>query len=310
MIAAMPVTRLDNAGLIALLGEPAIANLHNKHRGGEAGLKGPRYEQLFGAHRIARLLRKLIDQGVDAFVEWQSNAFVDDFVVRRDEACSFKGYQLKNAQQVSWTAGAPSIADDFANQHSICANEGYEDIRMRLVCSSETEVAKLQNNVPGGIAPFTKAFHFPWHPSVLEIIRLNPWMGEDFGYLSKNPQPSQIETEQVAAVLMGAWDVKAPSACVSSVLDKARHMSPTLLRTRQPDHEAEAMLSPEFAQILNGLPDFQYDIRRGFLRWSAFGNTTAGALSFDCFSDQFASLQEHIVNLHPTTFEQIEGVLT
>ena len=29
---------------------------------------------------------------------------------------SFKGYQLKNAKQVSWTSGTPSIANEAAPQ--------------------------------------------------------------------------------------------------------------------------------------------------------------------------------------------------
>jgi hypothetical protein len=52
------VARLDEAGLVALVGQGAVDSLKRKIRGGASGLKGIRYEHLFGTHRIARRVAK------------------------------------------------------------------------------------------------------------------------------------------------------------------------------------------------------------------------------------------------------------
>ena len=235
-----PICRLNEQGLTALVGQDAVALLQRRLRGGASGHKGVRYEQLFGTHRIARLIRKLVDTGDDAVVEWQSKGFVDDFVVRRDGIRSFKGYQLKDAEAVSWTAGNQSIESDFALQHAVCQAEGYDDVRLRLVCSRAPLIPQLEASVPARIAPYAKSFFFPHGPTLLPIMMGYDWMTDDFAYLSRNDHPTRIEVSQVAGVLMGAWDFEAPTALVSAVMGRARDMSPTLLRTLQSDEAAAA----------------------------------------------------------------------
>jgi hypothetical protein len=303
------VTRLDEAGLTALVGSPAVENLKRKTRGGQSGFKGVRFEHLFGAHRIARLIRKLNDSGTDAEIEWQSNGFVDDFVVRRDQQSSFKGYQLKNTQQLSWTAGDPSIQADFVLQWKVSNAEGYSDIRLRLVCSDLELAGALAASVPKPLSNYSGAFYFPYGPPLLEMFGTQKWMAEDFAYLSKHPEPTRNETVEVACVLMGAWDGMCPRARVSDVWSKARDMSPTLLRSKQDDAEAGQQLTDSFRAVLDALPDFEYVILRGFLRWTAMSGSTTGVLSYDCFSDRFRDLQQHIVRLQPKSFEDIEGAL-
>src|SRR2546423_12401553 len=106
----MPIQRIDREGVGRLLGQQSLQRLQNKQRGGDNVQKGYRYETLFGAHRIARLLRRYIDHGEDAMVEWQSEGFVDDLVVRRDARTSMKAYQLKNAHATTWSE---EIEGDF-----------------------------------------------------------------------------------------------------------------------------------------------------------------------------------------------------
>lgn len=303
------VARLDEAGLVALVGQGAVDSLKRKIRGGASGLKGIRYEHLFGTHRIARLIQKFRETGVDAIVEWQSDGFVDDFVVRRDDQHSFKGYQLKNSQHVSWTAGDPSIETDFALQWEVARTEGYSDIRLRLVCSSPKLATALAESIPRPLSAYSRAFFFPYGPPLLELLEGQTWMAEDFAYLSKHAEPTRVEIAQVANVLMGAWDGLCPRASVSEVWLKARDMSPTLMRSTQTDAEAEWQLTQEFRAALAAVPDFKYVILRGFLHWTAMGSSTSGVLSFDCFSDRFRKLQRHIVRLQSKSFEEIEGVL-
>src|SRR5258708_4356455 len=131
------VKRLDQQQIAAVVGDNAFERLQHRGRGGKANFKGNRYELLFGARRIAELAREWLSTGIDHEVEWQAGGFVDDYVVRHDETFVFRGYQLKNAQVVSWTQGDPGIHEDFALQYKLSREEGYEVIGLQLVCSSE-----------------------------------------------------------------------------------------------------------------------------------------------------------------------------
>lgn len=309
MTATSTIARLDATAIGDLLGKDAVANLTAKTRGGQSGFKGFRYEDLFGVHRIARLSKKLIEEGKDAFVEWQSTAFVDDFVVRRDEERSFKGYQLKNSPSVSWTTGAPSIAADFERQYTVCVAEGYTDIRLRLVCSNGETVTALTNSTPEPIAAYSRSFWFPYTEKLLQLLSEHDWMTEDFAYLSRSEAPNRMEVNQVVGILVGAWALKAPRALVSEVIAQARDVSPTLLRSMRPDTEAADALSDEVRTILGNIADFRYAIMRGFLHWSALGDSTKGVLSFDCFTEKFQVWQRHLVQSKPRTFQELEGTL-
>jgi hypothetical protein len=242
-------------------------------------------------------------------VEWQSFAFVDDFVVRVDEQRSFDGYQLKNAKDVSWTAGDPSIENDFATQRRVCEAEGYSRIRLGLVCSDPKVASDLRAAVPAPIAAFSQATFFPYQSSLRELLAEHEEIAADFGYLHKKDAPTRMEVDQLTHVLIGAWTGLAPRALVSEVWSKARDMSPTLLRTMRTDEEAARQLSQEFREALARVPKFEYAILKGFLHWSAIGGSTTGVLSYDCFSDRFRDFQQHIVRLQPKSFDDIEGAL-
>jgi hypothetical protein len=305
------IARLSPESLRALVGDAEVAHLASKGRGGSNGYKGLRFEHFFGAHRIARLARKYLEQGDDAVVEWQTDGFVDDVVVRRDVQRSFKGYQLKNAQAVSWTAGKRSIERDFEVQHEVCASEGYADIRLRLVCSDAEIAAARRLDVPAGIAGFASSIYFPYLENVRECmstLRDHEWLIDDFAYLSREQTPKTIDVSQVVGVLMGAWDLLAPKASISAIVEQARTTSPTLIRPFRTDEEARAQLSGAFCDTLSAWADFSYCIVRGFLTWSAFGGSMTGTLSFDCFHPSFAGWQKHIADSKPATFAEVEGI--
>jgi hypothetical protein len=309
MMPTPAIARLDEQAMTVLLGKDAVRSLANRTRGGQSAYKGHRYEHLFGAHRIARLSRELIQRGEDACVEWQSNGFVDDFVVRRDRRASFKGYQLKNSPNVSWTAENSSIASAFAWQYALSAAENYTDVRLRLVCSDAETVAVLRNTVPQPIAGYSRALFFPYTEHPLQLLQEHDWMATDFAYLSRSEAPNRVEIDQVVSLLVGAWFRMAPKALVSEVIAQARDMSPTLLRALRPDADAQNALSQDARAVLDGVTNFSYAIRRGFLHWSALSGSTQGVLSFDCFTAKFEAWQQRLVQAKPRTFEELEGTL-
>ena len=286
-----------------------MERLGRRIRGGNAGHKGPRYEHFFAAHRVARLARKLFASGQDATIEWQAEEAVDDIVVRRDELQSFKGYQLKNTEQVSWTAGNPSIADDFILQRTLSEADGYQDIRLRLVCANPDVSRQLQEAVPERIGHFSKAISFPYGAVVMPALKEHPWLAEDFAFLSRKEDADLSETLSVAAVLAGAVWSLGNTMTVSQVLSQARQMSPQMLRVMPAEEaQAEAALRPELAALMNSWPDFSYGIIRGFLRWSAFSSRMEGILSMSCTDPKFAGWQQAVITASPASFEAIEGV--
>lgn len=308
-MAGSNVRRLNEEDISTLLGEDALKSLLARNRGGENAYKGFSYEEIFASHQIARLARTYCEDGVDGEAEWQSDTFVDDFVIRRNPEKAFKGYQLKNKENVSWENDSPSIETDFSRQFTCSTHEGYTDIRLRLVCSNQERAEKLSESVPKSIEAYSKAIYFPYKPQFLQLLEENDWIAADFGWLSKHPDPMRIDMSNLAGVIIGAWRLLAPQATISSILDKARDMSPTLVRSLLSDEEAENQLLPEFREILNRLPDFQFSVVRGFLRWSFGKGLTNGVLSQDCFSDAFQAIQKSVIGMNPASFEDIEGLL-
>lgn len=306
---AMTLTRLSDDALAQLVGAAAVAKRRARNVGGAAAARGHDYEQLFIAHRVARLLMKFEATGTDAIVEWQSAEFIDDVVVRRDSALCVKAYQLKNTQEVSWTANKNTITEDFQLQATVSAIEGYTRTRLRLVCSDRDRATRLNNGVPATIAAQTRAIFFPYHEKVQKVIEAHAWMRDDFAFLSRHMDPSLVDCVDVASVLAGAWSVLKPAAAVSAVFQQARRTSPTILRPFVPGADPAARLRPEVRVILDGLPGFDYDIVRGFLKWSLDAGNTSGTLKIDCFDPDFDALQDQIVQRMPATFEEIEELL-
>lgn len=305
----MTIVRLDEQGIAGVVGADAARHLRFKNQGGENNFKGSRYETFFGGHQLAKLARAYVENGEDALVEWQSVGFVDDYMVRLDGVRRVAGFQLKNAQTVSWTAGDQSIQKDFELQYTVCCREGYGDIKLHLVCSSEDLTKTLTANVPGAISGYATAQYFPYNEPFAPLLFSHAWLADDFAFLSNRRNPSVIEAQEVAQVVMGAWVAKAPVARVSEVLAQAREVSPQILRTLRSDTEAVQMVSPQLRAVLDALPGFSYDVHKGFMHWSGADGSTTGVLSFDCFSEKFAGWQELIVRMHPATFEEIEGAL-
>lgn len=303
------IARLSDHEIENLLGEDALKRLKARARGGANAYKGQSYEEIFSSHKIAKLARNYIEAGIDANAEWQSDAFVDDFVIRQDTEKSFKGYQLKNSPNVGWEIGSSPIKVDFQNQFQCSNQEGYTDVNLRLVCSDMECVKTLTASIPEEIKDYAKAVHFPYKEKFVDLLEENQWVADDFGWLSKFPNPKKLDMHQVAAILIGAWRLLAPTATISSVLEQARDMSPMLVRSLRNDANAEAQLKPECREILNSLPEFNFTIERGFLHWSYSNDLMKGVLSQDCFSPAFEAFQNSIMRINPTSFEDIEGEL-
>ncbi len=303
------INRFDDANIESLFGAQALTRLQNQSRGGTNGKDGSKYELFICAHRVARLARKYILTGEDAIIEWQSQGFVDDVVVRCDDKLSIKAYQLKKSKSASWTAESNKIESDFRDQERLSKAEGYTDVRLRLVCSNEKLATKLANKIPSSIAAFSKATFFPYDAHLQLLFKDYRWLNDDFGFLSKHKSPTKIDAEHVAIVLLGALTALPPSAKVSEILELARTTAPTLLRSFESDQDAYGKIWLATKVILDSILDLKYEIVRGFLSWADASGTTTGVLSYDCFDSKFDRFQISIVRIKPRSFSEIEGEL-
>lgn len=150
MMFTMPINRLNKAAIAGVVGEEAAKRLTRKITGGQSGQKGIRYESFFGAHRVARLIRKLVEHHQDAAVEWQSDGFIDDFVVRRDYADSFKAYQLKNSPTVTcrvergffhWSAFQGTTSGTYSHD---CFSPQFASLQSHIVLMKPTSAEQIE----------------------------------------------------------------------------------------------------------------------------------------------------------------------
>jgi len=131
-------------------------------------------------------------------------------------------------------------------------------------------------------------------------------------WLSKYEAPNFQQVSDVLTVLIGVWSSQDGNIVVSALIEKARELSPTLIRPLVADDAVQQALTDEFKNALAAIDNFSYSIVKGFFVWDfSFpnGSTQQGIFAQDCLSDSFKKFQARVVKLQPTTFEEIEEEL-
>ena len=84
-----------------LFNKDTIDLLTRRHRGGQNGAKGIRYEDFFAMYRLACLAREYLEEGKDAQMAGQvSDALVDDLEIFKESDSYQENYQLKNSHNI------------------------------------------------------------------------------------------------------------------------------------------------------------------------------------------------------------------
>lgn len=294
--------------LIKSIFNEKVSNYVNKKNiGGESNQKGNMYEDIFAATCISKAAKQYLVNEVNPFFDSQVLGFVDDFMITNDGATNQKAFQLKNSSNVSWKSSKNfSIEDDFLMQHELSKHQGFDEIKLSLVVSDKDTVNKL-TPPPLSIASFSSVMHFPYEDAIHRLISDHQELRDDFGFLAIHENFSTVDCEQVAQALIGAWIINGRSGDLVSIIDRARRVSPTVIRPFRTDAEAMESLRPQTKTILDNINDFTYSIVRGFLVWSAYG--TSGRLPYDCFDNRFINFQQLLCERSPQTFDEIEGWL-
>ncbi|NHZ92484.1 hypothetical protein F2P45_26260 [Massilia sp. CCM 8733] len=293
------------AAIIACgLGQAAANYAANKHRGGQNGKKGTRYEDLFLAYKVAEIV-SLRTSTTDPWphVSGQAQSFVDDVVIRDAMATNY--FQLKNAATISWTAGEHPVVTDFSYQYRLANFLQQPTPKTSIVVSSTALAAKLSADVPAAIRSHSGVIHFPYSPTLNRWVIENPSFHSVLGSLARSRNPTDDQLAGVLGVLVMACGDFPDGGSVDDVLDVAQRYLPHQLR--RVGVVEQVHLRAQFVNTLAGISGLTYDVTQGFFAWSGFG--THGALDFDCADERFNDFQALIELKQPTTFDGFEELL-
>lgn len=160
--------------------------------------------------------------------------------------------------------------------------------------------------MPATLKPFSQVLHFPYHPSLLQVIEANQSFREAIIYLSAFQDPELDKIECVATVLLGAWVASHQSSVsVLEILQKAQQSTPSYIRSFQQNLQ----LDPEVAKIIGAIENFTYSLTKGFLHWQFQDGLFEGTLPYSIETEQFRRFQDLIKRQQPITFEELESFL-
>ena len=292
-------------------GDETLTYLKNKHRGGVSGGKGTRYEDVFAVVQAAEHACRLnVACGAVSLEAQVPLYFIDDLVVREHGNAVEHCFQLKNSPSVTWGSGEKCIADDCIKQLMLSAAAGQP--KVVLVTSDGECAASLQASIPKELSGKVEVRWFPWAERSNVMCQLWPAAVEAVAWLSKYEAPNFQQVSDVLTVLIGVWSSQDGNIVVSALIEKARELSPTLIRPLVADDVVQQALTAEFKNALAAIDNFSYSIVKGFFVWDfSFpnGSTQQGIFAQDCLSDSFKKFQTRVVKLQPMTFEEIEEEL-
>lgn len=297
--------------LAANLNEENINYLQNKHRGGQVNQKGNSYENFFAIYQIALLAKEIIVQEIeDIDIFSQIVAFVDDLIIDRGVGLDLQHFQIKESQSLSWGTDNSDvkIAFDFRMQFQLNTNALNRSSIMSVVVSSEDVAKKLIAKMPMDIQAYSSVIFFPYQKTINELLTVNNQLREAISYLTAFENPTQDKIECVATVLIGAWvssDTSQTTVC--GVLEKAQNCQPSFIRSFKSDDSFA--LEPKVISILQSINGFTYSISRGFFHWEYPVLGMDGTYPFSLESEEFQKLQNLILQISPTTFEDLENLL-
>lgn len=277
----------------------------NKHRGGDNGKRGCRYEDFFFGFKAAEIAKAHLGRaGAWPRLRGQVFGFVDDIVVNSSVATDY--FQLKNVKAITWASGDHPLETDFLYQHTVATALGEPIPRMHLVVADLELKGRLEQNVPDAIRGYTSVTYFPYGETLNQIVIQNAELQELLKPLSKNPNPTLDELEGVYGVLIMSSFHFPDGAHVDEMLLSANKKTPNLLRAIYIEDVRQYLL-PGFEDVLAAIPGFTYAFNKGFFSWSAFGMSEI--FRTDCASDQFRDFQTAVLQRQPLTIDDFEELL-
>ena len=239
--------------------------LANKHKGGEANVKGGLYEDYYAVYQmvacIAKYKREL--DGV-AFQTQLEDTFVDDLLIVHPEINVY--HQLKNTQQLSWNTkpnGSRTVASDFEKQIEDCEDKD-ETFALKLVYSAIG--SNVATNVPENISKYTTAEFFPYQDDLNSLILISTEFKDVLRQISaRGNDSSDDELSEIATVFLGVWRANGgkEKLRLSEIVEKAERVKHFNLAI----HPSEEM-SEDCRGILEGIDGLEFYLKGRMLYWS------------------------------------------
>ena len=145
--------------------------------------------------------------------------------------------------------------------------------------------------------------------SEVDTINTRLLSGEDFrhaiAYLCAYSNSSD-KLEFVAGLLMAAYqNTLQPKSNIMEILELARKHNPSYIRV----FGSINPISKAVKEILNNIPDFDYDLDEGCLKWRYLNGLYIGQLSYDRNDTKFRKFEVLILKEKPACFDGLEGLL-
>lgn len=261
--------------------------LKNKHKGGKNNSRGNIYENYYATYQIAdcifRYLRELKNVHFSSQLE---SVFVDDLLIENPDL--HKTYhQLKNVMSLTWQAGiSHTLSSDFKRQMEI-SSENKEDFDLKLVYSDQnSKVAEM----PIEIAQYTSTCHFPFYPTLNQLILSYPPFKEAIKQIAAQSEATDETLAGIASAILGAWcSCEQENISLQQIADHVQQMGKGYVNIIT---YPTITISQECQNIFNSVERFTYNINGTTLYWSC-GNMT-GSTPWN------EDLESMIVDINPT----------
>jgi hypothetical protein len=275
--------------------------LKNKHKGGENNSKGNCFENYFAVFSIIKKFNE-VGTEINPTFSCQLLCFIDDFVIETDARNSIEHFQLKDVQDLGWTDGKHSIADDFSMQYELI--DYGKNKQLRLVVSSLGLRDKLADGIPENIKDKVEVKHFETANSIPRLIQANGLFNEELKKMCALSNPSLDKLEALATIVLGAWDATDKQQVpLSTLINNCYNQNPHYIRGLE-----KTLGNQRLNRILSSIQDFSFKVENGFVTWS-YKNTDIGTVSFQIGSQGFMQWESDVINAEPATFENLETFL-
>lgn len=279
--------------------------LKKKNRGGRNNAKGNTFENHFAMERIANHFARISDEKATEHIYFSSQLrqFIDDLIIEERPKKYFEYYQLKDVKNMSWNDKEHPVADDFRMQKTICDSDNVT-CHLELAVSDEQLASMLVDSMDADVMRYVKVTHFPSGRSVSQLLTKNEQVKKSLTAMCAFPNPHSDQLDTLGAIVIGAWTASTQEQIsLSSILQTCNKMNPNFIKGFQ------NTVSSDLEDTLRLIPAFSFQLEGGYIRWQ-YNKQDTGIVAYKIGSDEFKQWQSNVISKKPTTFDQIEPLLS
>ena len=273
------------------------AYLANKHKGGEANVKGGLYEDCYAVYQIVSCIAKYkaVLEGV-ALQTQLEDTFVDDLLIAHPDKNVY--HQLKNTKSLAWNTKSAdrTITSDFENQIKDCQDRS-EAFALKLVYSAAK--SKVGESIPESIQEYTTAEYFPYEEDLNGLIFISEGFIDALRQISVNGDSATIDDlANVAQVFLGVWRGCGSNRRISlseivAHAENTKHFNLNIF--------ANGTISAACREILDSIEGLRYYVSGKMFYWQM------GDFTGSCPWPE--GKEQEIIDKRPTTRRELVAIL-